>query len=51
MSKEFGLDWRKYEAKRMSKFLFLMRFEGEESKNKTKNNQPKFRPSYGKRKS
>lgn len=29
MSKEFGLDWKKYENKRMSEFMLIMTIEND----------------------
>lgn len=48
MSKEFGLDWQRYDLKRMAKFRIIMALEAEyqeeiNNKNKKKQKQDKFR--------
>lgn len=32
MSEKFGLRWKEEDARRMAKFIYIMRFEGEEAK-------------------
>jgi len=43
MCKEFGLDWKEYDCKRMTKFIHIIKFEREAQKPPEKD-KPKFRP-------
>lgn len=52
MSEKFGFDWWKQDARRMAKFIHIMRFEGEEqgrSQKKQPSEEKKFRPRNARR--
>jgi len=38
MSKEFGLDWKRYNNKRMQTFIEIMNYETEKANNQIKKN-------------